>query len=140
MFIGAGALCMAGLLTACTSARFSDHPPPPVAGASDDGRAAKLAPPQRLLARGTEPFWLVEVERERLLWKTPEQPEGRWLSAERHVGARSARYSGHDGATAFALEITAAPCSDGMSDLAYPFTAVWFYGAATQRGCALPRD
>ena len=90
----------------------------------------------RFVAHGNEPFWSIEADGDRLLWKTPEQPQGRLLPARRVVHAMGAAYTGEDRGSAFSLVIFREPCQDGMSDRAYDFSATWTYGDRAMRGCA----
>lgn len=115
--------------------------PAAMSGRGADGAEAMTneSIPSQLIARGTEPFWAIDVEGGRLVWKTPDQPEGAAVSAGRRIDGAGVRYIAHD-ASAFELAIAPGRCSDGMSDLVYPFTATWSHGGRTWRGCALPRE
>jgi len=113
--------------------------PPPAAVPSPHTAPPVAANADRLVAHGNEPFWAIEVEGDRLLWKTPELPEGRALVAERRVHATGAGYTGTDGGKPFSLVILAEPCSDGMSDRTYDYTATWTYAGQAMHGCAAPR-
>ena len=113
--------------------------PPPPAIPSPRTASAVAANGDRLVAHGNEPFWAIEVDGDRLLWKTPELPEGRALVAERRVHATGAGYTGNDGGKPFSLVILVEPCSDGMSDRAYDYTATWTYAGQAMHGCAAPR-
>lgn len=128
-----GALACAIGLTACVPAAMSGR------GADGVGAATAESIPLQLIARGTEPFWAIEVDGSRLVWKTPDQPEGVAVLTERRFERDGVRYVARD-ADAFELAIAPGRCSDGMSDLVYPFTATWTRGARTWRGCALPRE
>ncbi|WP_189452129.1 COG3650 family protein [Cognatilysobacter bugurensis] len=126
----AGAIALSAL--GCVPAAVSS-------GGADGAAAASETIPLRLTARGTEPFWAVEVDAGRLVWRTPEQPEGVSAPAQRHVEGGRVRYVS-SGAAAFELGVTPGQCSDGMSDLAYPYTATWTHDGRTWHGCALPRE
>jgi uncharacterized membrane protein len=127
------ALAWAIGLSACVSAAISGR------GADGTGAATAESIASHLIARGTEPFWAIEVDGNRLVWKTPDRPEGVVVLTERRVESNGVRYVAAD-ADAFELAIAAGRCSDGMSDLEYPFTATWTHGDRTWRGCALPRE
>ena len=113
--------------------------PPPPTVPSPRTATPVAANGDRVVAHGNEPFWAIEVDGDRLLWKTPELPEGRVLVAERRVHATGAGYAGNDGGKPFSLVILAEPCSDGMSDRTYDYTATWTYAGQAMHGCAAPR-
>jgi uncharacterized membrane protein len=104
--------------------------------------AAKHSPDQAgepLLAYraiGTEPFWSVRTEGDRLLFTTPENQTGTQLAGTPTVRADGIRYAGSDGGTAFELDIKRGQCSDGMSDTVYAYTATFRYGETEYTGCA----
>jgi uncharacterized membrane protein len=118
--------------SACVPAAMSGR------GADGAEAMANESIPSQLIARGTEPFWAVEVDGGRLVWKTPDQPEGMAVSAGRRIDGAGVRYVARDDSM-FELAIAAGRCSDGMSDLVYPFIATWTHDGRTWRGCALPR-
>ena len=98
------------------------------------------APVTRFVAHGNEPFWSVEVEDTTLTWKTPELQAGRTLIAERSADANGVKLTGKDGDKDFSLDIGSKPCSDGMSDETFEFTALWNYDGSTMSGCARRGD
>lgn len=115
--------------------------PAAMSGRGADGASAAVSEsvPSHLVARGTEPFWAVEVDSGRLVWRTPEQPEGVAVAVERRTEGGRVLYVARDDA-GMALEVVPGRCSDGMSDLVYPFTATWTRAGRAWRGCALPPD
>lgn len=83
---------------------------------------------------GTEPFWSVTTSASGIVFKRPDKADIT-LSATPFTVAQDFAELRHDELT---LVLTAATCSDGMSDRAYPLTAqVTFKGKAMQ-GCAAP--
>ncbi|WP_316013336.1 SH3 domain-containing protein [Roseobacter sp. HKCCA0434] len=108
-----------------------------VTAASDDGAwlrvnidegtgwiAARFAEPQEdapfaMNCAGTEPFWSVNIERNSVIYRTPNRRDA-LESPQLHdlfEGARLPRaITGEQGEYAFALAITPGECSDGMSD------------------------
>lgn len=92
---------------------------------------------QPMTARGNEPFWAVRMEGTRLTLLRPDRPESVYEAAGARiapgVGAWEAKAA--DGRV---LKVTlyVSPCSDGMSDLAYPMTAEVQADDETLRGCA----
>jgi uncharacterized membrane protein len=89
-------------------------------------------------ARGTEPFWAVEIRAGTLTLKRPDQAD---VTVE-HAGATSvngaAAWASGSGAAGMKVTLRKAACSDGMSDRAYPMTAEVSLGAETLKGCAAP--
>ncbi|MFC0590532.1 COG3650 family protein [Novosphingobium aquiterrae] len=102
--------------------------------------AAKPKPEKRLQAIGTEPFWSVDVmPKGRLKYVTPDMVNGVMVSAiERRKGERitfTARFNGKP----FTLDLVPAKCSDGMSDVVYPWTVTFVHSGRTDHGCARMR-
>ena len=91
----------------------------------------------RFVAHGNEPFWSIEGDGTRLLWKTPELPQGKILLARRVVHAMGTRFDGQDAGKAFSLTLFREPCNDGMSDRTYGFSATWTYDGREMHGCAV---
>jgi len=97
------------------------------------------APVVLTVARGTEPFWLVNVRTDRLLFSRlgadsavyPYVPPD--FDADGRVIYRTKRF-GVD--PLLTLVIQRGDCSDGMSDQRYPGRAVLTRGDSTWRGCA----
>lgn len=102
--------------------------------------------PAEFRALGTEPFWAVHTVSSgnggiALRYSTPENSEGSAIAIEDElVETQMRRLSGMMGDQPFAIELTVAPCSDGMSDRNYPFTAQVTLGDQTLAGCARPMD
>ena len=92
--------------------------------------------PERFTALGTEPFWSAKVAGTRLTYSTPQDAKGRTLSVTRHAAPRVATVEGALDALPLRLQISAGPCSDGMSDTVYPFTVERTVGSDIQHGCA----
>lgn len=114
--------------------------PPPSAAASE---AATDAPafPANFRALGTEPFWAVHVGPDRLRYMTPEDQQGQSVPYTREQTAidevvLTARVGGKD----LVLKGRIAECSDGMSDLVYPYAVTLSLGGQQQEGCARPVD
>ncbi len=109
-------------------------------GALDDGGVASgTGIPAQFIALGTEPFWAAEVDGTALLYTTPEDQQGQRVAlTRRDMGGRT-EFSGTLVGDALALRIDAGPCSDGMSDTVYPFSAELRIGSQSLNGCAKPR-
>lgn len=93
-------------------------------------------PLPRLSARGNEPFWAIDVDGTVLLWKTPENPDGKALASTRRMDAGGLKFSGDDEGQSFELDLRAQNCQDTMSGANMEFTATWTYGGVVQSGCA----
>ena len=92
---------------------------------------------QPMTARGNEPFWAVRIEGTRLTLLRPDKPE----TVSEAAGARISPGVGSWDAKAadgrvMKVTLYVSPCSDGMSDLAYPMTAEVEADGETLRGCA----
>lgn len=97
---------------------------------------ASFALPERFTALGTEPFWAAKVDGARLTYSTPEDQAGRTISVTRRNEARVAVIEGMLDGRLLRLRIGTGPCSDGMSDVVYPFAVERSEGTAIHHGCA----
>ncbi|ATQ41188.1 COG3650 family protein [Caulobacter mirabilis] len=107
----------------------ADAPPP----AAETPAAAEFKTDFGL--RGTEPFWSVDIKGGEMTLTRPEPP------AVKATGVTFAYIDGHgvwtgqaDGKLMVAT-LTKGDCSDGMSDLKYPYVAEVKLGAETLKGC-----
>jgi len=124
------------LLLACSPA-VPDAGAPAHEATATRGDTDPAAFPASLQAAGVEPFWSVKVEGEALAYTTPETMDApRRLQATRRIDADGLHLAGEDGGVPFRLDVRRAPCSDGMSDMAYPFSVSWRLGETTAKGCA----
>lgn len=159
--LGWGILFLTGGLTGCSPAsdsapsgaaseqampgRQPDAPPGDIAtplpsprisdGSSSLDALPKLIP-QRFQAIGTEPFWSARVSEGSLVYSTPDNPEGARVATMRRASGDGIVVSATIDGKPLELEVTRQPCSDGMSDTAYPFAVVRRLGPDIQRGCA----
>ena len=109
-------------------------PAPAAVAAPADG-----APGRRLRVTGTEPFWAVDVDGSRLLYMTPDNPDGTVLTASETPFARGSSWTGRHAGQPFSLTVRegdAGACSDGMSDREYQYPADFDIGGQQLRGCA----
>lgn len=120
-------------LAACTPA-----PPAAPVQASADLHQATTVFPQQLQALGNEPFWSVQADGQQLHWSSPENLQGVAIDAQREQIGDVLHYRGQMGAEPVTLSISVEPCSDGMSDTQYPWSAQWQQGGAVYSGCARP--
>lgn len=92
---------------------------------------------QPMIARGNEPFWAVRIEGAKFTLQRPDQPDVAFEAPGARIvpgkGVWAARSA--DGKT-LNLTLYVSDCSEGMSDLHYPFTAEVELAGQTLRGCA----
>jgi len=84
---------------------------------------------------GTEPFWGGTLADGALTYTTPDNPNGTVIAVRRFAGNNGLAYAGALGGHALDMAVTDAPCSDGMSDRAYPFTVSLQIGDEQRKGC-----
>ena len=97
-----------------------------------------LVVPGRFTALGTEPFWAARVEGTRLTYSTPDDGQGRTIAVIRRDARESVVVEGLLDGSTLQIEVTTGPCSDGMSDIVYPFAVRRRIGDALAQGCARP--
>lgn len=104
--------------------------PPPVAAPIPEEFSGDLD------ARGTEPFWGLQIRATQITLQRPDHPNlvaanrGPTLQGPKAVWTTSA------GAVPLTVTLTLQACSDGMSDLKYSYAAEVTLGAETLKGCA----
>ena len=108
--------------------------------------AARLAPQDDdpvashpLACGGTEPFWSLAIDGEAATFDTPDTPSTDWFASEwmpaRGVLHRYVVRLGSGYGTGY-LALFRQACSDGMSDITYPFEAILVTpGQAVRAGC-----
>lgn len=108
--------------------------------------AARLAPQEDepvashpLACAGTEPFWSLAIDGEAATFETPDTPSTDWFASEwmpaRGVLHRFMIRLGSGYGTGY-LALLRQTCSDGMSDIAYPYEAILVTpGQAVRAGC-----
>lgn len=117
---------------------------PPAMASALPSETPESAPPQiaapklpvKFRATGTEPFWGAEVAGSILRYSTPEFPDGTPVPVTRNVKDGAVVFSGTIDGKPIELAVTAGPCSDGMSDTIYPWSASRTIGPDIERGCA----
>ncbi len=121
---------LAGCVRPATTSAASGTSPVPAGN-------AQARPAPRFKVIGTEPFWGIDVDGDRLHFTSMENQAGSMLEAAPDpVGNGRWRWAGEGEAGPFALEIAPGDCSDGMSDRRYAYTANLRIGAKAYRGCA----
>jgi putative lipoprotein len=104
---------------------------------SEGGGCAAPAPAYRALARGNEPFWSVEIDREQMLLRQPDEPAPSKYSVQETQDAEgSVTYRGASGDKALEITVTNNPCSDSMSGEYFAYTADLNLQGRVLRGCA----
>jgi len=96
--------------------------------------------PARLTALGTEPFWSLAIDGERLVFTEPDPAAARTGAARRGDRAGVLELTGKLGAEPLRATIVAGPCNDGMSDRTYQFKSSVEIGQRRLSGCAYPTD
>jgi uncharacterized membrane protein len=81
---------------------------------------------------GTEPFWNIGFGNGRIVFSSPDSHEGRTTSEPFFFSPEGAEWHGKG----MDIYLTAAHCSDGMSDRRYPLTAIVHIGQTKLKGCA----
>jgi uncharacterized membrane protein len=110
----------------------SQVPPPPPAPPPN-----KIDISHPITARGTEPFWALAIEGARLTLTRPEQPPLVGTATKPEVEPGKVRWkAATDANHAFTVTLYSSYCSDGMSDIRYPFNAEVDIGTRVLHGCA----
>ena len=98
---------------------------------------ATTVPAYRVLARGNEPFWSVEIGSDQLLLRRPEDPAPTRYSVQETQDAEgSVTYRGASGDQTLEITVSSNPCSDSMSGEYFAYTAELTLGGRGLRGCA----
>ena len=88
---------------------------------------------------GAEPFWGGTVTGTSVRYMTPENQFGTLVETRVAYEAGREVFTGTLAGRPFVLTITPGPCSNGMSDHSYAFTAAVQVRGETRRGCADPQ-
>ncbi len=104
---------------------------------AEGGACAAPTPAYRVLARGNEPSWSVEIDSDQLLLRRLAEPVPATFSVQESQDAEgSVTYRGASGGKALEITVTSSPCSDTLSDEYYAYTAELTLEGRTLRGCA----
>ncbi len=88
-------------------------------------------------AIGTEPFWALDIGEDGLRFTTPEDQTGiQWPAISPTSQGDTLHWAGRTERAAVDARIWKAPCSDGMSDRVWPYTAAVRVAGESHRGCA----
>jgi uncharacterized membrane protein len=95
------------------------------------------APTAVLTARGSEPFWAVDVEDTRMVWRQPDEPKEIVLGEPQMQDAEGAvRYQASSNDHQLELMIDAQPCRDAMSGEFFAYAAKATLDGKQLSGCA----
>lgn len=119
-------------LAACTSQPDAALP----GNGADDQPFSAIGEEETIRLIGTEPFWGGQIAGDMLTWSTPENIDGEQIAVIRFAGRGGLSFSGELADATFDIAITPNPCSDGMSDRTYPYTATVQLGEQQLNGCA----
>ncbi len=134
------------LLAACApeapgggeSAPPADAPAPaPDASAPAEPSPPAEAEPIALSALGTEPFWRVDITNDEFKLTRPDAPAQTARRVAVAVGTGYISLVSGPSPNVHA-SFTKGECSDGMSDLKYPYKVEIRWGAETLKGCGFP--
>ena len=113
--------------------------PNAAAPAAPELRSAPWSPTGYALS-GTEPFWGGSLTQREVRYMVPEDQFGDVIAVTPDYAADREIYGGSYGGRAFVLTLTRGPCSNGMSDHVFAFTATLEVRGETRRGCADPQE
>ena len=123
------------VLTACSPAAEAPEAPEPAPAPAPVLAGVDLTQPLRAL--GTEPFWAVELTGSELVYSGADRPEQRAPQSEPTMQGTMAVWEATTGAgNPLKVSLTATDCSDGMSEVSYPLTALVEIGDEPLMGCA----
>lgn len=104
---------------------------------TEGGGCAATTPAYRVLARGNEPFWSVEIDSDQMLLRQPDEPAPSKYSVKETQDAEgSVTYRGASGDKTLEITVTNNPCSDSMSGEYFAYTADLTLQGRVLRGCA----
>ncbi len=108
------------------------------AGVPGEGAGCETgAPAYRVLARGNEPFWAIEVATDKMLLRQPELPAPLEFPADESQDAEgSVTWRAAAGGHALELTISRVACSDSMSGAYFAYTAEAELDGRKLQGCA----
>jgi uncharacterized membrane protein len=133
-------------LTACgqEAPGGADAPPPADAPATPPPPAADPAAPFKVdfSASGTEPFWRIDIKGTDITLSGPVTESVAAPHTATNAGLAAtdgaATWTAQAGTAPVVVKVTRGECSDGMSDLKYPYSAEVTWGAQTLKGCGFP--
>ncbi|MDQ0464672.1 putative membrane protein [Caulobacter ginsengisoli] len=129
------------LLAACDQSHDGQDGPP--AGPPADAPAPPptttppaAAYPADLDLAGTEPFWAVKIRGTAVEFSEPDAPAQAFANAAKAEAGGAATWTANNATGSIVVKVTAGPCSDGMSDRVWTYTAEVTLGTRVLKGCA----
>ncbi len=120
--------------------------PPPAAQAPGQPQPTEAVDPaapfrQDFTLIGTEPFWNLQVKGQTLVLTRPD-PEPAVTATNAGLAASSGKaiWTAQSGAVTVIATLSAATCSDGMSDRVYPYEAEVKVGDLLLKGCGMSSE
>ena len=104
---------------------------------AEGGGCAAPTPAYRVLARGNEPFWSVQIDTDHMLLRQADEPAPSTFSVQETQDVEgSVTYRGSGGDKSLEITVTNSPCSDSMSGEYFAYTADLTLDGRMLRGCA----
>ncbi len=104
-----------------------------------DATGVTLAPVERgssFVANGTEPFWSADISPTSVSYSTPGETDTITKIYETRQSEQNGMIIVKDAKGEFFITLKKEECSNGMSDIKFPYTATVLMGADTLKGCA----
>lgn len=134
------------LLSACTwwgttktETPVNPYPSIPLSGGADVKSDDTVAVGANFSAKGTEPFWSVEITANETTLSRPGEKDVVVKKYDTRQTDKWAIISIKDMKWEFFVTLTKGSCSDGMSDIKYAYNATVLVGAETLTGCAIKK-
>ncbi|UKO96940.1 COG3650 family protein [Nostoc sp. UHCC 0870] len=99
---------------------------------------------EEFIVSGTEPFWSVTISKKGIIYSTPESRQSFPYVSPLQASGRPAdlvrvyRLRDKNNTTNTLVIKKVTSCSDGMSDIKYPYSAIFIRGNTVLEGCAKP--
>lgn len=107
---------------------------------TSSGRGVSSTAPARYRCTGTEPFWSIDISSEGIVFQSPESSPVTYpyRAAQNNAGSIEFNTSLNTNTESSTLKVVLTPgnCSDGMSDIQYPYSAEVVRDGQRLRGCA----
>ena len=107
---------------------------------ASSGRGVSATAPVKYRCTGTEPFWSIDISSEGIVFQSPESSPVTYpyTAAQNNAGSIEFNTSLNTNTESSTLKVVLTPgnCSDGMSDIQYPYSAEVVRDGQRLRGCA----
>lgn len=110
--------------------------PPPADALPPAAPAIPAAFSGDLDARGTEPFWGLQIRGAQITLQRPDHPDLAAANPGPAMTDGKAVWTSTAGTETLIVTLSLEACSDGMSDLKYAYAAQVILGGETLKGCA----